>query len=121
VELDADAFLGVADPAERVDEVHVPRRAPELAIRRRLQPDLLLLAHDVADRLVLDASQLVGADAPGGVLVARAGEPLGAQERADVVGAVGRAGPWGHRSLLGSRSTLSRPGVDGDSQQQDDA
>ena len=53
----------VDDAAELVDEVHVPRGAAELAVGGRLQPDLLLLAHDVADRLVLDAAQLVGVDA----------------------------------------------------------
>ena len=96
VELDLDALLGVGDPAERVDEVHVPRRAAELAVGGRLQADLLLLAHDVADGVVLDGAQLVGAQAPGGVLVSRARELGGSQERADVVGAERGAGPGGH-------------------------
>jgi hypothetical protein len=51
------------DAAELVDEVHVPGGAAELAVGRRPQPTVLLLAHDVADRLVLDAAQLVGVDA----------------------------------------------------------
>ena len=52
-----DALVGALDPAEPVDEVHVPRRAPELAVRRRLQPDALLHRDDVPDRLVLGGAQ----------------------------------------------------------------
>src|SRR3954465_6198458 len=96
VELDLDALLGVGDPAERVDEVHVPRRAAELAVGGGLQPDRLLLAHDVADGVVLDGAQLVGAEAPRGVLVSGARELAGSQERPDVVGAERGAGPGGH-------------------------
>ena len=54
VELDRQVARRLGDAVERVDEVHVPGGAAELAVGDRLQPDLLLHAHDVADRLVLD-------------------------------------------------------------------
>ena len=57
-ELDGDMAGLLGDPVELVDEVHVPRRAAELAVRGRLEPDLLLLAHGVSDRRVLDGAKL---------------------------------------------------------------
>ena len=59
-----DVARFLRDPVELVDEVHVPRRAAELAVRRGLQSDLLLHAHGLADRLVLDRTQLGVVDAP---------------------------------------------------------
>ena len=61
-EVHLDLLVGLAHAVELVDEVHVPRRAPELAVGRGLQPDVLLHAHDVADRVVLDGPQLVERD-----------------------------------------------------------
>jgi hypothetical protein len=58
-----------------------------LAVGRRAQADLLLLAHDVGDRLVLDPAELVGVDPAGGEVVARLQQPGGAEQAADVVGA----------------------------------
>ena len=108
VELDQDLLVGVGDPAERVDEVHVPGRAAELAVGGRLQADLLLLAHDVANRVVLDGAQLIGAQAPGGVLGSRVRELRGTQERPDVVGAERGAGPGGHGASSSSDRWASR-------------
>jgi hypothetical protein len=67
--------------------------AAELAVRRRLEPDLLLPAHDLADRLVLDAAQRVGVDAPGREGVARLVQLGRPEQRPDVVGPVGRLRP----------------------------
>ena len=71
VELDRDVAGFLRDSVELVDEVHVPGRAAELAVGRGLQPRLLLHAHDLADRLVLDRPQRGGVDLPGVVVVAR--------------------------------------------------
>ena len=71
VELDRRGRPALRDAAELVDEVHVPGGAAELAVGRRLQADVLLHAHRVADGLVLDRAQLLGVDRPGRV-VARA-------------------------------------------------
>ena len=64
VELHGDVAGFLRDAVELVDEVHVPGRAAELAVGRCLQADVLLLADDLADRLVLDLAQRVGVDAP---------------------------------------------------------
>ena len=42
------------DAADRVFEIHEPVDAAELAVGHRLKPDVLLAAHDLADRFVLD-------------------------------------------------------------------
>ena len=64
----------VMPPSESISPCATSRgNSPSVADCR---PNLLLLAHDV-DRAVLDGAQLVGAQAPGGVLVARVCEPAG--------------------------------------------
>jgi hypothetical protein len=75
----------------------VPRRTPELAVGRRLQADVLLLADDVTDRLVLDAAQLVVVDAAGGVVRARLHQLRRPEQAADVVGAEGGRCALRHR------------------------
>jgi hypothetical protein len=90
VELDGHVARRLADAVERVDEVHVPRRAAELAVGGGVQSDVLLHAHDVADRLVLDGAQRLVVDPAGGVILAGAQEVGRTQQAADVVGAV-----WG--------------------------
>jgi hypothetical protein len=90
----------------------VPRRSAELAVRCGLQADLLLLAHDLADRLVLDLAQRIGAETTGRVFVARLKEPLRAKQAPDVVRAERRPDPraGGNRSacLLLHSSLLRR-------------
>ena len=71
VELDRQVAGRLLDAVELVDEVHVPRGAAELAVGGRLQADVLLHAHHVADRVVLDRAQLVGVDPALGVVLAR--------------------------------------------------
>ena len=88
-------------PPSAVDEVHVPRGAAELAVGGRAQPDLLLLAHDVADRLVLDRRAARRRRCgPGLEVLAGLQQPRRAQQAADVVGAEGGPGACGHGSLL---------------------
>ena len=91
------------DPVELVDEVHVPGGAAELTVRRRAQAHLLLLAHDLFDRLVLDLTELRRVDPAGGMVVARLQQSGRAEQAADVVGA-----KRGLRAFADDRSPRSR-------------
>ena len=93
VELDGDVAGFLRDAVELVDEVHVPRLAAELAVGRGLQADLLLLAHDLADRVVFDRAQRRRVDATVREVVARLQELRRAEQAADVVGAERRLRP----------------------------
>ena len=74
--------------------------AAELAVGCRAQTDLLLHAHDLADRLVLDCAQPRGVDAAGGVILARLQERRRAEQAADVVGAERRRVAKRHSALI---------------------
>ena len=87
VEVHGDVLLDLLHAADLVHEVHVPRRAAELAVGDALQADVLLHLHDGADRIVLDCLQLRGADATLLVLLACAQQLLRPQQAADVIGA----------------------------------
>ena len=87
VELHDQLLVGPRDPTELVDEVHVPRAAAELAVGGRLEPDVLLHPHDVADGVVLDGAQLVGAEPTGGGVLAGLEQRRRAEQAADVIGA----------------------------------
>jgi hypothetical protein len=99
-----DALVGALDPAEPVDEVHVPRRAPELAVRRRLQPHALLHRDDVPDRLVLSGAQCRDVDLTGLVRGARREQCGGPEQASDVVGTERRFGGDVMRSRPGRSS-----------------
>ena len=102
-------LVGLAHAAELVDEVHVPRRPAELAVGGRLQADVLLHAHDVADGVVLDGPQLVGATADRRRARSRASQQaLGAQQAADVIGAERRTRDRGHRAGERTVAPVSR-------------
>jgi hypothetical protein len=100
-EVHHEVVAGAADPVQRVDEVHVPRGAAELAVGGGLQPDVLLHPDDVADRVVLGRAQLRVVDAPIGVVGAGAQQPLWAEQAPDVVGAERRLGTrCGHLDVI---------------------
>ena len=87
VEVHRELLVGRVDALELVDEVHVPRRTPELAVGRRAHAGLALERDDVADRGVLDPSQAVVVELARLVSGARV-EQVGRPEQApDVVGA----------------------------------
>jgi ABC-type taurine transport system ATPase subunit len=65
----------------------VPGGAAKLAVGRRAEANLFLLAHDLLDRLVLEATELVGVDPAGAEVVARLQQTRRAKQAADVVGA----------------------------------
>jgi hypothetical protein len=58
-----------------------------LAVGRRAEADLLLLADDLGDRLVFDPAELDCVDPAGGEVFARLQQSSGAEQAADVVGA----------------------------------
>ena len=65
VELNFQIVLRLGDPADLIDEVHVPRGAAVFAVGHALEPDVLLHLDDLADGRVLDAA-LVGRADPSG-------------------------------------------------------
>ena len=73
--VDLELLLATTDAAELVDVVHVPGAAAKLSVGRRLEADVLLHGHDLGDGVVLDRAQLVGGDAPSGVLFTSGQEP----------------------------------------------
>ena len=80
------------DAADLVHEIHVPRRAAELAVGDALQADVFLHLHGGADRVVLDRLQLRGAHASLLVLFACTQQLLRTQQATDVIGAERRLG-----------------------------
>ena len=78
----------LADAAELVDEVHVPGRAAELAVGRRLQADVLLHRDHLGDGRVLDGPQLRRRRCvPAAKSSRAASSSRRAEQAADVVGA----------------------------------
>jgi hypothetical protein len=104
-----DALVGPLDPTEPVDEVHVPRRAPELPVRRRLQSHPLLHRDDVPDRLVLGRTQCRDVDLPRRVRRTRRQQGRRAEQASDVVGPERRFGAGRHAGRLASRRRDHRP------------
>ena len=97
VERDLDGVvLDLLDTAELVDEVHVPRRAAQLAVGRRLQADLALHANDLTDRFVFNPLEVRSGDQALGELVAGLVHFLGPQEAPDMIGTERRTGVVGH-------------------------
>src|SRR6202042_57036 len=93
VERDPDrVVVDLRDPAELVNEVHVPRLAAELPVGRGLEPDLALHPDDVQDRRVPALGELPGRDLADRELLTGLEYLLRAQQAADVVGAEGRTG-----------------------------
>ena len=102
VERDLDPVVAWVNAVEAVDEVHVPRRAAELAVGRSLEADVLLHPHGVADRLVLARPQLRRVDA------ARRRAPPG---RARSAGGRRRLPTWSARNGGRSRAVTTRPAL----------
>src|SRR6266487_6974170 len=91
-ELDlALAEIGL-DAGELAEEVVVPKRAAELAVGDRSQPNVLLLADDRLDHAVFDRRELGRGDLAALALAARRLERGGAQQASHVIGAKRRLG-----------------------------
>jgi hypothetical protein len=97
LERHAGVFGDDLDAVEPAEEVEVPEGAAELAVGYGVQPDLLLAADRMEDRLVFDVPQCGGVD----LAVLEAGTGLmngcGAQQAADLVGA--EWGAWSCTSV----------------------
>ncbi len=86
MELNFQIVLGLGDPADLIDEVHVPRGAAVFAVCHALEAEVLLHADDVADGRVLDLA-LVGSRDPAGSEIGPGLENIrGTQKAADMVG-----------------------------------
>ena len=96
---DGHGDVGLHAP-ELLEKVDVKVGAPKLPVRDAAQADVLLELHDLGDRPVLHAAQLLGADETVGVLVACLQQELGAKKTADMVGTKGRGRSLGHAGLL---------------------
>src|SRR5262249_2701917 len=81
-----------SDVAKLQHEIAVPGAAVVFAVRDQLESKVLLQAHDVADRLVLDALELGIRHFALVRLFVRFDEGGGPDEAADVLGAEGRSG-----------------------------
>src|SRR5712691_2037822 len=113
VELDAGVGLVEVDAVEHPKEIEVPPGAAELAVGRKLEADLLLLLDDLLDFPVFDRLELGRRDGALFVLGAGLLERRGAQEAADMIGAVGRLGSFHCKGSLGqltaSKGTPAKP------------
>src|SRR4051794_18816103 len=85
-EPDRQPLICPGDPADPVDEVHMPGAAAEFAVGHAFQADLLLHLDDIADRGVLDAPQLLVRDAARLTLGPGAEQFRRAQQAPDMVG-----------------------------------
>jgi hypothetical protein len=74
------------DAGKLRQEIRMEERAPELAVGDAAKPQVFLVADDLADRLVLDATQPGGVDAAGRAVLARLQERRRAEQAADMVG-----------------------------------
>ena len=86
-EPDVQNLLGLADPADPVKKIHMPRAAAELAIGDALEPDLPLHPHDIANRRILDPPQLRRRNPPRLMLPPRPQQLRRPQQTPDMIGA----------------------------------
>ena len=86
MELDLQVVLGFGDPANLIDEVHVPRGAPVLAISDTLQADIFLHPDDGADGRILYVAPGLGGNLAARVVVAGLQDLGSPEQAADVIG-----------------------------------
>ena len=86
VELHLEVVVRFGDPANLINEVHVPGRAAVLAVSHPLEPDILLHPDDGSDGGVLDPALVLGRDAALRVVIPRLEDVGRAKQAADVVG-----------------------------------
>ena len=102
-----EAALADLDAVQLLEEVDVEEGAPELAVGDAAQADLLLAAHHVPDRRVLDRAQGRAIDLAAGAARARLEQALRPQKAADVVGPIRWRGAV--QGLASRRMRASRP------------
>src|SRR5262249_23157291 len=90
VELQAVLGHEAFDAVEMLQKIEMPPRPAIFAVGREFQPDLLLFAHDLLDLAILDLAQGGRGHLAALAFGSRLFERRGAQQAADVVGAVER-------------------------------
>ncbi len=90
VELRLDARRHHGHIGELLEKIEMPEGAAELAVGCDLEADILLHLDRLADRLVLDLTELLGGNLVALFLLARIEQRLGPQQTADMIGAEGR-------------------------------
>ena len=90
--LELNAVLGFVelDAVERAEKIKMPPSAAEFAVGRQLQADLFLLLNDLIDLPVLDFLQLRSRHLAPLAFRPRLFQRRGAQQAADLVGAIRR-------------------------------
>ncbi len=108
-ELHLELLVCLGDPAEPVDEIHVPGTAPELAVGRRGKADVLLHRHHRPDGVVLRGRQGIRGNPARGVIGPSREQRGGTEQAADVVGSERRRGALRHRAdrTTGDRRQLT--------------
>ena len=76
--------------AHLIEEVHVPRAAPEFPVRDSLQPSLLLHAHGFTYGFILDLTQLLRRYLIAACTLSRLQKPRRTQQAADMIAPKGR-------------------------------
>jgi len=87
LELDVEEPVGLGDPADLVQKIHVPRGAAELAVGDPLEAELGLHIGGPADAIILDPAQRLGGDPALLMLGPRRQQRRRPQQAADMIGA----------------------------------
>jgi len=98
-EWQADTLAGLADPADAVEEIHMPRAAAKFAVGDTPEADFLLHPRDIADRRILDPMQLPGGNPPLLMLGPRSQQFRRPEQASDVIGAKRRTRHCTHPNL----------------------
>ena len=99
-ETNAEIRMVLGDAVEPPEEIEMPPRPPQLAVRDAAQAQFLLLRDDALDLAVLDRLEPGRIERAVRIAPARVLERRGAQQAADVVGAKRRRLGLGHRLTL---------------------
>ena len=101
MEANIELRLGGRNIPDLEQEITLPRSAVVFAVGDDLQANILLQAHNLLHRFMLDLQQLRRRHPPLARSLARIDEPLRPDQAADMVGAKRRSGAFGHLGSLG--------------------
>ena len=90
----AEIRLMLGDAVEPPEEIEMPPRAPQLAVRDAAQTQVLLLSDDALDLAILDRRETGRIERAVRIAPARVLERRGPQQAADMVGAKRRRRSW---------------------------
>jgi hypothetical protein len=112
VELHRQMARRLADPADLIDEVHVPGGAAELPVGHRPQPHVPLHRHHIGDRRVLHLAQPCAIDLPRREVVPGRQQAGRAQQTTHMVGTERRRRTHGQYRGVSAPGWSIRPGRD---------